>query len=196
MKKLILEEVVKPSDDPNLMSFWHGGDLSNISLHYQLDKAQKKGHYEYGPGLYLTTHYGTARKYAKGSRRLYMVYVRKGNDIKGKTIDMAKIEAFLDNASKKDKKEAMGIMSQYVKGGMIEADRFHLIMLNYGFIKPFITVVYKRFLVENGIDYMIVDSPFGWNEKMLVLFNTSKIQNAVAVGSKDKIEVFDLPTDF
>ncbi len=34
-----------------------------------IKKTQSKGRYESGPGLYLTTHYETARKYAKGGRK-------------------------------------------------------------------------------------------------------------------------------
>jgi hypothetical protein len=39
-----------------------------------------------------------------------------------------------------------------------------------------------------------VNSPFGWGEVMMVLFNMRKVINKKAITSKDEIEVYDLPT--
>ena len=42
------------------MNVWHGGKLEDS---YQDSISHKKGRWEHGPGLYLTTHYDTAKKY-------------------------------------------------------------------------------------------------------------------------------------
>jgi hypothetical protein len=41
-----------------------------------------------------------------------------------------------------------------------------------------------------------VSNAFGWHEMMLVLFNPQKIVNIIKITPKDKIEVYDLPTEF
>jgi hypothetical protein len=47
-----------------------------------------------------------------------------------------------------------------------------------------------------GVDYSIVDNAFGWHERMVVLFNMKCIVSKRVVSSKEKLEVFDLPTTF
>jgi hypothetical protein len=74
-KEYLKEDSISPSTEPNTMSLWHGGDLEGA---YQETISHKKGRSEWGPGLYLTTHYGTAQKYSKGSRKLYMITIKKG----------------------------------------------------------------------------------------------------------------------
>lgn len=69
-----LKEVI---EEKSVFRFWHGGNLENkgdVINH-------KSGRYEYGPGLYLITHYETALKYSKGSRKLYLISVEVGTDI-------------------------------------------------------------------------------------------------------------------
>lgn len=95
------------------MSFWHGGNLHD---NYEAI-SQKRGRYEYGPGLYLITKYDEAIKYTKGQRKFY---------------------------------------------------------------------------IDNNIDYNIVYNPFGWGEKMMVLFNMRKIVNIKRIFPKDKISQYDL----
>ena len=90
--RLLREVSISPSSTPNTMSFWHGGRLDDA---YEDSINQKKGRTEYGPGLYLTTHHGTARKYSKGSRRLYLLTVAKGNNADDITIPLEDMEKFV-----------------------------------------------------------------------------------------------------
>lgn len=46
-----------------VLELWHGAQRWT---HPPEIRPQRKGHYEAGPGIYLTTRYETARKYAKG----------------------------------------------------------------------------------------------------------------------------------
>jgi hypothetical protein len=50
--------------------------------------------------------------------------------------------------------------------------------------------------MECGVDYCIVDNAFGWHEKMIVLYDMKLIITKTVIKPKDKIEVFDLPTNF
>ena len=86
LKEMLIENIVTPPSIPNTRNFWHGGNLSE----YSDIIAQKNGRYEFGSGLYLTTQYDVAKKYAKGSRKLYIVTVELGTDIHDSVIDTTK----------------------------------------------------------------------------------------------------------
>ena len=171
------------------MQFWHGGDLDN----YDDIIAQKNGRYEYGPGLYLTTHYDTAKKYAKGRRKFYLISVEKGNDINKSLLDIDRVKEFVNKYVIKSKqKEILQRIDKYNKENTIKGYIFNNILLNEKALSPRNTSNLRQFLIDNGIDYEIVDNPFGWGEKMMVLYNMKKIKNVKQITSKDKIENYDL----
>jgi len=192
--KQFTESLIKSSDKPNTMSFWHGGDLG---YSYSDTMSFKKGRFEYGPGLYLTTHYGTAKKYAKGSRKLYMITVEKGKELSAVNIDFEIVKQFINSwVITKKKKEITQRLERHNKGGKVSAEILNNIIINEEAIKPNNMDELRKLFLSQGIDYYIVNNAFGWGEKMLVLFNMKKIVDKIVVGSKDKIEEFDLPTDF
>lgn len=173
----------------NDMQFWHGGDLDN----YDDIISQKNGRYEYGPGLYLTTHYDTAKKYAKGRRKFYMISVEKGNDINKSLFDIDKVKEFVNNYVIKNKqREILQRIEKHNKENTIKGYIFNNILLNEKALSPRNTSNLRQFLIDNGVDYEIVDNPFGWGEKMMVLYNMKKIKNVKQITSKDKIENYDL----
>lgn len=183
--KLVLSE--------NVLTLWHGGNLE-----FGLENVKHKGgRWEYGPGLYLTTHYDTARKYSKGSRKLYRIVIKKGNEISGVNIPISEVLSFVDDYVLKSKrKDIIERIEKWNKGGSIKADIFLNIMINEYAIKNTNTDELRVFLVKQGIDYSIVDNAFGWNERMVVLFNMKNIVSKTIIKPKDKIETYDLPTDF
>lgn len=192
--KQFTESLIKPSDKPNTMSFWHGGDLG---YSYSDSMSYKKGRYEFGVGLYLTTHYDTAKKYAKGSRKLYMITVEKGKNLSESTIDFEVVKQFVDRwVMTKKKKDVIQRLEKHNKEGKVPAEILSNIIINEEAIKPTNMDELRKLFLSQGIDYLLVNSPFGWGEKMMVLFNTKKIVDKIVVGPKDKIEEFDLPTDF
>ena len=181
-----LEEdlIVKP-DIPNTMSFYHGGNLDR----YDDSLSQKKGRYQYGAGLYLTTHYGTAEKYAKGSRKMYMVTVAKGNDIQYSSINVKPAIDFVNNytiASKR--KEILYYIDKYKTEDTIKAYIFNNLLINHDAIKPSNTKALRDFWVDNNIDYEIIYNAFGWGEDMMVLFNMYKIVQSIIIKPKDTIK--------
>jgi hypothetical protein len=171
------------------MQFWHGGDLDN----YDDIIAHKNGRYEYGPGLYLTTHYDTAKKYAKGRRKFYMISVEKGNDINKSLFDIDKVKEFVNNYVIKNKRrEILQRIEKHNKENTIKGYIFNNILLNEKALSPRNTSNLRQFLIDNGVDYEIVDNPFGWDEKMMVLYNMNKIKNVKQITAKDKIENYDI----
>ena len=188
--KPISEDTEKP------MVFWHGGNLDDYSND---TVGQKSGKYEYGPGLYLITKYSEAIKYAKGNRKLYQVTVNKGVDMNDATIDADNVKNFVTKyviGSKR--KELWDIMTARInEENKIPAYIVNNLIINYEAVRPGNTKYLRQFYIDSGIDYCTVDNPFGWgNEKMLVLFNMSKIANVNRIKSTDKIDKFDLNEEF
>jgi hypothetical protein len=186
---LLTEGVDNDISFENNMQFWHGGNLND----YDENIAQKNGRYEYGAGLYLTTHYDTALKYSKGSRKLYLITVDKGNDINNSFLNLDDVKEFvLNNVIKNKQKEILERLEKYNQENKIKAFIFNNIILNEKALKPKNTINLREFLINNNIDYEIVDNPFGWGEKMMVLYNMKKIKDIKQITSKDEITKYDL----
>ncbi len=186
---LLTENSVTPPEIPNTFNFWHGGDLDDFNEVI----AQKNGRYEYGPGLYLITHHDTALKYAKGRRKLYLITVEKGIDINNAFLNVNVVTEFIKNFVITNKRnEILKRLQPYIKETQIKAYVFNNIVLNAKAIKPSNTKNLRQFYIENHIDYDIIDNPFGWGEKMMVLYNMKKIVNVITVKPSDKIANYDL----
>ena len=186
---IIDEDTITPPNIPNTMNFWHGGNLDN----YNDIISQKNGRYEFGAGLYITTHYETAAKYSRGSRKLYLITVENGVDINKATLDVNKVKDFINTYIIGNKKKMLWErLQEYIDGDKVKAYVFNNIILNEKAIKATNTRYLREFYVSNGIDYDIVDNAFGWGERMMVLYNMDKIVNTIQIKPKDKIEVYDL----
>ena len=187
--KKVNEKIIAPPNIPNTFNFWHGGNLDEFNDVI----SQKNGRYEFGAGLYLTTHYGTATKYAKGKRKLYLITVEKGVEIHDAFLDINAVHTFIDSYCViKSRKEIKNRLAKYIVDGKIKAFYLNNIVLNEKAVSPSNTKYLRQFFVDNGIDYELVNNPFGWGELMMVLYNMKKIVTTTVVTSKDKIEVFDL----
>jgi GNAT superfamily N-acetyltransferase len=177
------------SDIKKTIFFWHGGNLNE----YNEIIAQKSGRYEYGAGLYLTTKWEVASKYAKGSRKMYKVEVELGVDISDSNIDIDVLNEFIDKyVITAKRKEIKQRIEKYNKEGKVKGNIFNNIILNEKAIKSSNTYKLREFFVENGIDYEIVNNAFGWGEDMMVLYNMKKIVKTEIVSNKNKIEYYDL----
>ncbi len=181
----ISEDLIVKPEIPNTMSFYHGGNLDR----YEPSLAQKKGRYEYGAGLYLTTHYETAHKYSKGSRKMYLITVEKGTDINNAYLNIDRAKEFINKyAIANLRKELIKILDSYAKDTTIKAYIFNNILNNYKAIKPSNTNNVRDFFIENNIDYEIVDNAFGWGEQMMILYNMKKIVKSIIIKPNDKIQ--------
>jgi GNAT superfamily N-acetyltransferase len=175
------------------LTLWHGGDLSRDTApsHRAGDRTW------YGPGLYLTTHYGTAAKYAKGGRRLYRVVILEGNDARKVILDKEATTAFITSYVKQSKrKEVLSRCQKYFEGRGLDAEVFGNIIGNEDALSSTRMSLLRQFYVDNGVDYLVVDNAFGWGERMIVLYNMGKIISKDPVSPKDQIDTFDLDTEF
>ena len=175
------------------MTVWHGGNLSgDLGL-----IPQKNGRFEYGCGLYGTTHYDTAKKYAKGSRKLYRLTIQSGNDARTHYISLDNITGWVNKFVIKTKRtDVLNRILHRVKDGMVLADTINNIILNEKAITASNANKLSKFFVENGIDYLLVPNAFGWGEMMVVVFNLKKVLKIQQVMPKEKITDYDLPTIF
>lgn len=192
--EFIKEDTIEASTKAGTMSLWHGGNLENES---EATKKQAKGRFEYAPGLYLTTHYDTAKGYSKGSRKLYLITIEKGNSLEDSLIDIEDVIKFVKSTIvKKDQSLILDRLEKYLSSGKIKGYIFVNILLNNKLIKESNSDKLRDFLISQDIDYSVVPNAFGWGETMIVLFNMKKIKEKIIVKPNDKIIEFDLPTGF
>ena len=184
-------------ENTNTYQFYHGGNLDITTQGTlspsDLTKVPKSKRIEYGPGLYLTTSSQVVEKYAKGSRKVYLLSVQKGNDISKVKIDFDKIDELSSTIGKsKTKLLKNKLEERFVENGKVPAYVVLNILLNESLLKTEkARKGIKDFLVASGVDYELHQSPFGWGESMMVLFNLSLIKNAKVIDRKEVVK--DLP---
>lgn len=189
LRKMIREELITPPEIPGTLNFWHGGNLDD----YKTVISQKAGRYQFGPGLYLITKYDEAVKYAKGSRKLYLVTVALGTELEDATLDINDVKNFVSRYVIPSKKaDVMYYANNKVSDGKIPAFIFNNIIVNNNAIRPTNTKHLRQFYLDNGIDYSIINNAFGWGEDMMVLFNMQKIVNVIRINPKDRLTNYDL----
>jgi hypothetical protein len=188
MVKRIMEDLIKPSNIPGTMTYWHGGNLDGTIQ----DVEHKKGRFEYGPGLYLTSQWSIAKNYAKGSKKLYLVTVREGVDMDDVSIPEREVMDFLKTHTSR---AMFGVISKDLQERMkpngINANILNNIILNAGALKPSQMATLRKFYIDQGIDYLVT-SMAQKSGTMLVLFNMKKIVDIKRVMPNDEIEKFDL----
>jgi hypothetical protein len=106
---------------------------------------------------------------------------------------MSFVDQYVVKAKRNEVKERIQKRS---KNNQINAETFNNIILNEDAIRPTNTKDLSEFLVSQGIDYLLVPNAFGWGEMMVVIFNMRKIVEIKRVQPKEKIDTYDLPTEF
>jgi hypothetical protein len=172
----------------NSIILWHGG--RDLEYSYRENHSFKKSRWEHGPGLYLTTHYERASKYAKGGGKTYKVEIEEGNDINNIKIDLLHVNEFINQYIIKSKKaELLDCIYDNVKrmnsGNQICADYFLNLIINMDAITTPKANHLQNFLVSHNVDYSVVNNFGGRNETVLVVFNQEKIKKVKHVSAKD-----------
>lgn len=179
------------------ITLWHGGRY--LESQYKEILSSKKGRWEHGPGLYLTTHYDTAYQYSKGGGKTYMVEVELGNDIKDVLLNIDIVNEFVSryviNSKKKnllnDLYENMHRMNSMPH---IKADHVLNLIFNLDAITATKTKELAHFLVENGVDYGTVNRFKGRDENVFVVYNRDKIKKVKSISATDvSLDQWELP---
>lgn len=179
------------------MKLWHGG--RNLESDYDQPKKATKGRWEYGPGLYLTTHYETAYKYAKGGGKTYQVHFELGTNINDVLIKFDDAVEFIQSNVTKSKRTIIledihFNMKRMGQTSELDANVFLNLMINHDAVIGEKTINLNKFLVEQGIDYSTVDRFSGRDETVVVIFNHKIIKSVKPIKAKDvSLEEYELP---
>jgi hypothetical protein len=172
------------------MNLWHGG--RDLEYNYREYPGSSKGNWEHGPGLYLTTHYLTARKYAKGNGKTYNVEIEIENkiNIEDINISLTSISEFVNNfVIGKKRKVFLDSVYENVERmnskDKIKASHFLNLIINFDAINSSKTKDLNNFLVENKVDYSVVNNYGGRNETVIVIFNNDMIKKVEFIPSKN-----------
>lgn len=176
---------------------WHGG--RNLEYNYRENFSSKKGRWEHGAGLYLTTHYETARKYSKGNGKTYEVTVELEPEKCITNIDLP-IESVLNFYSRNIKKSMLPVCSESLNKCMkrmkntetVCAESFQNIIINNEGISHHKSNLITEFLVENGIQYGLVKNYAGRDETVLVVYDKSIVKKVNFILAKDvSLELYE-----
>ena len=181
--------------EDHTLVFYHGGNLKlssdNRLTPDDIEKVPRNKRIEYGPGLYLTTSAQVVEKYAKGSRKLYKVHVNPGKEINEVKVNISSIDELIGSLGRPKVRKIHDRIkgSRFDENGKVGA----YIILNFCINDNLLRTERGRkgmrdFLVKHGVDYEIHNSPFGWKETMMVLFNTNKISLIEQIDRKQAIK--------
>ncbi len=185
---VFIGSVKKPEKTKGNLLFYHGGNLESLR-EFQSYRSNRQ---KYGTGLYLTSNYDVAKRYAKGNRKLYLVSVERGNDIENSFVTLSKLSDFMNSYfGKPATKKVLQFLSDRVENGRIPLFFVNNVLINSELIKPRNSGAWQEFLIQNGADYEIVENAFGYNDKMMVLYNIEKISSIKRIESSDKIPYRD-----
>lgn len=181
------------------MNLWHGG--KNLEYGVDSPKPSPKGRWEGGPGLYLTTHYETARKYAKGGGSTYLIDVNLGNHAKDVLIPICDVVDFINkNVVVKHRKEMIEDIHSHAKRvnsfDNVCSEVLINLCINYEALKGDKTVALNKFLVQNNVGFNTIDNYSGRNETVVVLFDLDSINKIKKVSAKDvSLDEYELPIE-
>lgn len=183
-----------------ITALWHGG--RNLEHNWRSFQESKKGRWEYGPGLYLTSGYEIARQFAKGGGKTYLVLLEEGNSAENTDI---RLSDMLDFASKHVVKSKIKPVSEDLHDhakrigatDSIKAEILINLIINHDAIPTSKTKLLNSFLVECGIDYSATVGYGMQREHVVVVFNNSKILKAAPVPAKDvSLDMYHMPFEF
>jgi len=177
--------LVESAEAQSTITLWHGG--RNLETDYDDVIAHKKGNWQHGPGLYLTTHCDTASKYAKGGGKLYRVTIRRGTDMRDVQLSLDDIQDFVSsNVMMKFRKELIRDCERTIsRVGHISAENFVNLILYYSAISNAKSAKLRQFLIQHGVDYHIVTRYGGRDETVVVVVNPKIIRRVEIVSASD-----------
>ena len=157
--------------------------------------AHRRGHAEHGPGIYLTTSYETAAKYAKGGGSVYRVALHpRTRWISGVNLPHAETAAWIEGLPRlRRKREILDGIRRFVArvGDPFPADVLVNWFVNEGVSSGQHGPSLAAFLVEHGADASLTAPSWGsgtggaQEEDWVVVFNPAVIQSITKVPARD-----------
>jgi 8-oxo-dGTP pyrophosphatase MutT (NUDIX family) len=167
--------------------------------------AHRKGHAEHGPGIYLTTSYETAARYAKGGGSVYRMELRPGvRWLQDASLEKGPVVTWLKGLPRLRGKERLVAGVERVASRM--GDTFPAEILVNQFVNEGASSgqhgpALAAFLVTNGVDASLTSPPmFGGTggahgEDWVVVFNPDILRSVTKVTAREvgKQAPFHLP---
>lgn len=176
----------------NYIEMYHGGNkwYSEPEL-----RPPSKGRYEFGPGIYFTNNYETAKKYAKGSNVVQLVKIDKNfKDMKLVSIEINQALDFIKNKiPPKNRKSIQTDIIRYMErsGKMsVPLTVINNLIVNWESGSGQIGVDIANFFAQSGADAIVEDR--SGNEQWMVVFNP-KIIKKYEVVKNVPVENYQLP---
>ena len=171
-----------------IITMYHGG--RDLEYSYSDFVPAKKNRWEFGPGLYVTSHFDRARSYAKGGGKVYKVEFELGKPIEVVKIPFDDVNGFImSNVVGKLREQVLedihGNMKRMNLTSHVEADVFLNLMINYDAVIGKKTVDLAKFLVEQGVDYLADHRFGGRDETICAIFNRKAIKRVKSVKPSD-----------
>jgi septum formation protein len=167
--------------------------------------AHRKGHAEHGPGIYLTTSYETAARYAKGGGSVYRMELRPGvRWLQDASLDKGPVVTWLKGLPRLRGKEKLIAGVERVAsrvGDTFPAEILVNQFVNEGASSGQHGPALAAFLVTNGVDASLTSPPmFGGTggahgEDWVVVFNPDILRSVTKVTAREvgKQAPFHLP---
>ena len=192
MRRLIsLIEAAVPQGDGFLM--WHGSKRWDGAPEVRPPRA---GRYEAGPGIYLTTNYMTAAKYAKGGGSTFLVEVDRGLRLAGDVlIPLTDAVSFVKTAPRMRRKaEIIADLQRNTarrNADSVQATILINLVVNHEAGAGITGIAVAKFLREHGVDASLEPQS---GEDWLVVINPKIIRSMRRMPAKDvAVDMYHLP---
>jgi hypothetical protein len=174
---------------------WHGSKRWDGNPEVQ---APRKGHYEAGPGIYFTTHYMTARKYAKGGGAVMLAEIDRNVRLADTIlIPLETVIRFVQGCPRMlHKREIIADLKNNAArhhADSVYAEILINLVVNWEAGAGSVGVAVAKFLREQGVD-AVLDHSRSNGENWLVVINPNVVKAIQRVSPKDvSPEMYNLP---
>jgi hypothetical protein len=185
-------EIVEDAPETAGIQMWHGGRWDGPPT----IQTPRKGRYEAGPGIYLTTHYATARQYAKGGGKTMLVTLNPGFKLaQDVLIPMNDAIQFLTSTRMTQRNKIVADVKANAarrNAAMIVSTVLINLFVNYQAGSGEAGLALARFLVSHGVDAELERKSN--NENWLVVINPAIIKSVKPMAAKDiPLSMYNFP---
>lgn len=164
---------------------YHGGRGLEFGGHREI-LGNKKDAFEYGVGLYLTTSYMTARKYAKGGGKVYAItiHLEQKYNIFNIMGDIESVKHFVNQYCIKEfRPKIINDLTKHIIDGKVNVNYLVNLIINYRALQASKTVELRKFLISNGVKYSIEHNFRGASaqEDIVVVIDPTIIEHVAIV---------------
>ena len=176
---------------------WHGGSRWKGKPEVQ---APRKGRYECGPGIYLSTRYLTARKYAKGSNVTTLVTLADGvRWLQHAKLPLRELVAFLEEAPRLKGRHVLkedfllrAVRRDLSMDDLCPVENLVNVLINTESLAGKVGLYLAEWLVSKGIDASLYNA-FGQDQWVIVFNPAVIVKHTVVSATNAPLDLYELP---